>query len=211
MGPGLVYLDKPNKTKKSTDGETASLYYGSCSMQGWRINMEDAHLAVIGFGGDPSACLFAIFDGHGGREVAEYARRHLPDELLRNPNYPAGNYEKALSETFLKLDSSLDTEAGKKEVIEIGKEAPSDGTPPESPSKKNLFLVAEEGPEMKGCTANVMLIKNKIIYVANIGDSRAILSVKGVVTELSKDHKPDNDGEKARIIRAGGTFLLKQR
>jgi serine/threonine protein phosphatase PrpC len=34
-------------------------------MQGWRKNMEDAHLCQEKFGDDLS--LFGVFDGHGGK------------------------------------------------------------------------------------------------------------------------------------------------
>jgi len=33
-------------------------------MQGWRKNMEDAHLCEINIGND--IALFGVFDGHGG-------------------------------------------------------------------------------------------------------------------------------------------------
>lgn len=39
---------------------------------------------------------------------------------------------------------------------------------------------------------------------ANVGDSRSIASVKGVVHQLSYDHKPSNESETKRIIAAGG-------
>lgn len=38
----------------------------------------------------------------------------------------------------------------------------------------------------------------------NVGDSRAIACVNGVVDVLSVDHKPSNEGELKRIIAAGG-------
>lgn len=43
------------------------------------------------------------------------------------------------------------------------------------------------------------------IYCSNSGDSRAVLATKaGKCIELSHDHKPDNDGELARVKAAGG-------
>lgn len=45
-----------------------------------------------------------------------------------------------------------------------------------------------------------------ILYIikGNVGDSRAIASVRGSVQQLSFDHKPNNEGETRRIVAAGG-------
>ena len=43
-----------------------------------------------------------------------------------------------------------------------------------------------------GCTANVVLITPKKIYVANAGDSRSVLCRNGETIPLSIDHKPDD-------------------
>lgn len=58
--------------------------------------------------------------------------------------------------------------------------------------------------EQAGSTAVVVVIKNKDLYCANVGDSRAIASINGKVEELSLDHKPSNEIELKRIMAAGG-------
>lgn len=58
--------------------------------------------------------------------------------------------------------------------------------------------------EVSGCTASVGILSAKKIYVGNAGDSRSVLGVKGRAKPLSFDHKPQNEGEKARITAAGG-------
>lgn len=58
-----------------------------------------------------------------------------------------------------------------------------------------------------GSTANVLFYNKltNICYVANTGDSRAILCRKnGSVEQISEDHKPDNLTEKKRIQSRGG-------
>ena len=55
-----------------------------------------------------------------------------------------------------------------------------------------------------GCTAVAALLTQDKILVANAGDSRAVMSVKGLVKELSFDHKPQNPAETSRITAAGG-------
>lgn len=55
-----------------------------------------------------------------------------------------------------------------------------------------------------GCTACVCLLVDKVLYCANAGDSRCVLSSNKEVVEMSHDHKPLNEEEKKRIEAAGG-------
>ena len=56
-----------------------------------------------------------------------------------------------------------------------------------------------------GSTATVVLIvwDQKKMFIANTGDSRTVLSYCGTAIDLSKDHKPDDHTEAARIYQAG--------
>ena len=68
-----------------------------------------------------------------------------------------------------------------------------------------LFLKqAEQMQDRSGSTAIIALIIEDMIYVANVGDSRAVLSTGGggQTVEMSKDHKPYD--EKSRIQDSGG-------
>lgn len=58
--------------------------------------------------------------------------------------------------------------------------------------------------DQAGSTAVTALVKNNVLYCANIGDSRAIASINGKVEALSQDHKPSNEHELKRIMAAGG-------
>lgn len=150
--------------------------------------MEDAHIASVDI--DKDIHLFAIFDGHGGKEVAKFCEQKFTQGLMSNENYKSGNYEEALKETFLLMDSMLDTDQGKALLAQIkGDENP-------------------EGTCYAGCTANVLLIVKNTYYVANAGDARAIIYNKsGNYTALSHDHKPDLEVESSRIIKAGGYIV----
>lgn len=55
-----------------------------------------------------------------------------------------------------------------------------------------------------GCTALTMLILENAFYVANAGDSRAVLCRGGTAIELSSDDKPLKESEYTRIKRLGG-------
>lgn len=79
------YLKSPNRDKEIEEQEYEHLAYGFSSMQGWRISMEDSHLLNADFDKDTS--LFAIFDGHGGEEVAKFCSLHFGKELKKNENY----------------------------------------------------------------------------------------------------------------------------
>ena len=79
-----AYLDTPIKDKNPEPGHTDTFSWGACGMQGWRCSMEDAHLCkelilpAKGAGAEKeTAMLFGVFDGHGGKEVAEYCKDHF--------------------------------------------------------------------------------------------------------------------------------------
>ncbi|GFT10982.1 probable protein phosphatase CG10417, partial [Nephila pilipes] len=58
---------------------------------------------------------------------------------------------------------------------------------------------------LSGSTATVAVVSGSRIYVANVGDSRCVLSRNGQAIDMSVDHKPDDPGEFFRIVNAGGS------
>lgn len=54
-------------------------------MQGWRKSNEDAHITAIDI--LPGVHFFAVFDGHGGVEVAKYCERHMLNDLLADKDF----------------------------------------------------------------------------------------------------------------------------
>ena len=83
MGASLVYLESPNKNVEIEKGGNDKIEFVTASMQGWRINMEDSHVAVQDYCQENNLALFGVFDGHGGKEVAHFTKNHL-GELLRS-------------------------------------------------------------------------------------------------------------------------------
>ena len=80
-----IYLSSPDTRKDCHDGQGKLCRFGASAMQGWRLNMEDDHISDASFDGD--TCLFAIFDGHGGCEVAKFCAKHFGEQLKKNSNY----------------------------------------------------------------------------------------------------------------------------
>lgn len=74
-----AYLDTPVKDKNPEHGSTSIMDFGLCSMQGWRCDQEDDHLAVIVKQPKDGAdgMLLAVWDGHGGKNVALYAKQEF--------------------------------------------------------------------------------------------------------------------------------------
>jgi len=164
-------------------------------MQGWRVRMEDAHFAIGALEGDGWAdtAAFAVMDGHGGKEVAEYCQEHLPLQIGRGPSHDA---RAAMITAFEHIDELL--EEGGEDAI--------------NPSSFYGFGSSGSGahPDWVGCTAIVCLVRRDVFIVANAGDSRAVLSRRKQAVPLSEDHKPNLPREKDRIQRAGGHVERQQ-
>ena len=73
---------------------------------------------------------------------------------------------------------------------------------------KNNILV-----DKSGSCALIALIINNILYAINLGDSRALYSRDGgkEFYQITRDHKPNDPKEKARIEKAGGQVYYANR
>ncbi|XP_059304649.1 probable protein phosphatase 2C 76 isoform X1 [Lycium ferocissimum] len=58
-----------------------------------------------------------------------------------------------------------------------------------------------------GSTASTAVLVGNHLYVANVGDSRTIISKSGKAIALSEDHKPNRTDERRRIESAGGVVM----
>ncbi|CAG9831927.1 unnamed protein product [Diabrotica balteata] len=110
------YLSEPVTNKVSTDESNDKLSCGSSSMQGWRITQEDAHNHILDF--DTNTSLFAVYDGHGGHEVAQYCSQKLPQFIKDTQAYKDGDIMQALIQGFLEFDATIPT----KDVVAVLKE-----------------------------------------------------------------------------------------
>lgn len=166
-------LSEPVTHKETSRCENEFLKVGASCMQGWRINMEDAHTQLLSFNNDKQSAFFAVYDGHGGPKVAEYAGNHLHQKILNNISFKEGQIADSMRKGFMGIDQDMLADEDMRE-------------------------------ELAGTTAISVIIKDKKIYCANVGDSRSIASVRGRVQCLSYDHKPNNELEAKRIVAAGG-------
>ena len=60
--------------------------------------MEDAHIALPNFVSDLS--VFAIMDGHGGSEVAQYTKQYLPPIIKASPYISTRKWKELLATAF---------------------------------------------------------------------------------------------------------------
>ncbi len=112
MGP---YLSTPNTAKDTESGSDNKFTYSAVSMQGWRNNQEDSHIADLKL--PNGEAIFGVFDGHGGKEVALYVQKHFIETLKNLPEYKNKNYAEALTKCFIKMDEQMDGSKSKNNPV----------------------------------------------------------------------------------------------
>lgn len=157
--------------------ECTNYEVGMSDTIGHRRSMEDCMTMWGGYRGNEDEDFFAVFDGHGGQCVAEFAAIHAPRVIEQALAAGGGaNFKDVAPTAFHDLNSEIQQSLG------------------------------EEAME-SGSTAVIAIIKGDTLCVANVGDSRAVLERAGGAERLTIDHKPGEEGEKARIESLGGTVV----
>lgn len=115
-----------------------------------------------------------IFDGHNGPEAAKYSSENLVEFLLEAYTEDCG-VAAALQDAFRTCEDAL-----------LGQ------------WRGGLF--GESGTTALVC----VILSDDQMHIANVGDSRAVLSRSGRAEALTKDHRPGSCDERARILDSGG-------
>lgn len=97
-------LETPVTEKEFDYGTFPGLEYCVGEMQGWRLKMEDKHIACA-IGNSSTSHSFAVLDGHGGAAVAEFASINLPKILAKSDSRSSLNT--VLSRAFEEVDTRL--------------------------------------------------------------------------------------------------------
>ncbi|XP_018607573.1 protein phosphatase, Mg2+/Mn2+ dependent, 1Nb (putative) isoform X1 [Scleropages formosus] len=180
------YLERPILEKHTEQGWSKwGIAYALASVQGWRANMEDAHNCIPEMGAELDAWgFFAVYDGHAGNTVAHYCARNLLDHIMATGAIKRVENKEQVKEGIREGFFSID---------------------------RHMHAMARsEGWDRGGSTVVAAMISPHRLYIANCGDSRAVLCRDGRVYVQTEDHKPFNPHEMERIQNAGGTVTLQR-
>lgn len=141
-----------------------------------KIN-QDRGCIVYPFCASQQEALFLVLDGHGsqGDLVAEFAMRQIVMSVEKHPKLK-DDTETAFKEAFITTNTAL--------------------------------MVTPIQYMTSGTTAVAVYVKGNVFHIANVGDSRAVIAYEedGKLKSkmLSRDHKPDVEDERQRIVDWGG-------
>ncbi|CAI4221096.1 unnamed protein product [Auanema sp. JU1783] len=194
-----AFLDKPRTVKTNTCGEGHGLRSALGSMQGWRVDMEDAHVLEFSMGNcEPynQWSFFAVFDGHAGNVAAKLGSMHIVEALVNTEQF------KLLREKLSQNNNVL-TE----ELLELMKQGIVDGF---LQLDEKMREELDKGRDRSGTTAVCAIVTPSHVVIANLGDSRAVFCRKEGHVFGTHDHKPNLEKEKERIVRAGGSVMIQR-
>ncbi|KAJ2709414.1 mgpp2cl-1, protein phosphatase 2C-like protein 1 [Coemansia spiralis] len=188
-GPGdvepLVLDDAAGAGERpqSTDAACPHIGVAFSKNRRYRRTMEDAHYHKYDFGGVAGQSFMAIFDGHAGKQAAQWCGDNFADIFLAlRAEHPDEAVPETMNRAFLEADRRLavdvKTQSGCTAVV--------------------AFVKVSE------VVAGDTVHRQRTLYCANVGDARAVLSRGGVAKRLTYDHKGEDPNEIDRISEAGG-------
>ena len=183
---------------------TSGYPVGHAELQGKRPTMEDAYNVTKADG---------LYDGHGGSIVSNQLSYNLNYYIAENVKKVAlcgGSYGDCIRRYCATVRHNIvHFVAPELEKPALSKDRFDEQIRDclKKSYKQVNGLLDKERCSNQGSTAITALIIHGTLFVANAGDSRAVLSHDGVALSLSDDHKPNRPDEYERIIKAGGQVI----
>jgi len=176
------------------------LRIGCADMQGRRSAMEDVMLISDNLLGEGSNVdLVALYDGHGGSDVASAAAQCVSAKLRELLQAKQNSVAASISDEEQWQRRGQALSAAVRQCIH-------DALTDANNEMKPTFRTS-----LQGATALLgLFITGKgrsapsVLHVANIGDTRCVLCRDGAAVRLSVDHKPLDKRERLRVSNAGG-------
>lgn len=151
----------------------------------------------------------AVFDGHGGGGVSQFLKNHLYDAICHHLKEKHWEENDSIHHPSVKVNNTECANDNNKSVV------PSVfshvAALKAAFSQVEETVMADDTLSYQGSTAVAVLVHesedgHRTLLSANVGDSRAILSRRGRAIDLTRDHKPNEEREKARILAMGETI-----
>ena len=166
-----------------------------------RQEMEDFHCIKQALGKRPNLSYFAIFDGHGGKDVASFLSinlHHFLIDEINNINFGTNDEEnisniiESIKSAFMKIDQNI--LANENFTNDVGSTATL------------IFIYYNNLNENILNSNNDNGNKNveRTLICANIGDSNGYLITKSNISQITKPHKCEDTSEVQRIKGTGG-------
>jgi serine/threonine protein phosphatase PrpC len=150
---------------------------------------------------------YAVYDGHGGNYVVDYIKEHLHKNILSEIER---NFTKmSEEETYSSSDSQLVDGVGESEIKEEEESVIYAMRQGFKLTDEKVIDACRKANDWSGSCVCATLIRGNVLYLANLGDSTAVIfqfgDRPGTISQsvvLSKTHKPKMEEE--RIDAAGG-------
>ncbi|CAD7949917.1 unnamed protein product [Amoebophrya sp. A120] len=217
--PGQKHNLQPGDVFRIGELEFAVLRYnyGTACDKGFRASMEDAELVEqdLCVSSHRLCSMFSIYDGHCKRDCVDFIRARLHLDLAYNLQQNIDETEDVHSLVGRAIwDSCLAVDEAFRQVTRpnLGYDlrGPDPGPKEETDAEREVREMNPAGgnqmnqPASSGCAAVFAVLLGTSLYVACIGDSRAVLARSGTAYELSWDQRPERDDERERILARGG-------
>ncbi|TDH72845.1 hypothetical protein CCR75_000571 [Bremia lactucae] len=173
---------------------------GVAADRGGKLNQEDAYfiggkaptrLTLNGYSGTASGC-FGIFDGHAGDRASRYCAENIFTRIQEQLSYNF-TIQDAITNAVRALDAEFCSRARRTSNSAFAAAARR--------SHRRSFATED------GSTLLIAIVRNGLVHVGNVGDSRAIVVTRfGDAFAMSDDQKPNRRDERKRL-EARGAFI----